>query len=102
VDVDEGPWSDRIDDETEFGGAVPAVSLHAAVLDKNGRVVHERQAGLVLLSRIRLTGSPDLDAPRFEAEAVEDPFADRDALVRGIARALDPWLSPLGPADVGE
>ena len=101
VAIDEGVWSGHLGDDPDFGGAVPAASLHVAVLDAGGRLVHEKQAGLVLLARVRLTGRPELGTPGFEADPVERPFADREATLRGIARALDPWLTPLDPASVG-
>jgi len=98
VEIDAGAWSDRLDEDTKFGGAVPAASLHLVVLDAGGRVVHERQVGLAVLSRIRLTGNPELGAPGFEALPVADPFADREAMGVGIAEALSPWITPRDPA----
>jgi hypothetical protein len=101
VEIDEGAWSDRLDEDTKFGGAVPAASLHLVVLDAGGRVVHQRQVGIAVLARIRLTGNPGMDAPGFEALPVEDPFADREAMAGEIAEALSPWITPRDPAPIG-
>jgi hypothetical protein len=97
VEIDEGEWRGQLEEDTPFGGAVPAASLHVAVLDAQGKVIHERQSGLALLSRIRLTRRPELGVPGFESEAIENPFFDRAATLTSIARALDPYLAPLDP-----
>jgi hypothetical protein len=98
VEIDEGAWSGDFDEETPFGGAIPAASLHVAIVAANGSVVHERQSGLALLSRVRLTRRPELGTPGFEIEPVAEPFADRPALDAAIARVFAPYLTPIDPS----
>lgn len=98
VEIDEGEWSGDLGEETPFGGAIPAASLHVAIVDANGNVVHERQSGLALLSRVRLTRRPELGTPGFEIEPIGAPFVDRSALDAAIARAFAPYLTPIDPS----
>jgi len=99
VEIEEGRWADTVSEETLLVGLAPAVSLHAVVLDAEGAKVQEAQAGLALLSRVRVLrpeGSP-LGSPRYEWVPLPEPFARRKDVRQGIARALAPFLPPLEP-----
>lgn len=95
VTIDPGHWADAVGADTPFGGAVPAASLHAAVLDEHGEVIQQNQAGLALLVSIRLAGRPGLGPPRIEVVNLPEALANRESILEGIARALAPFLSPL-------
>jgi hypothetical protein len=78
-------------------GAIPAVSLRAAVYNGAGSKLHEGHAGIGLLVRVRVTPpSAPNDPPSYSFLALEDPFADRQYLLQQTARALSPFV-PLLP-----
>jgi hypothetical protein len=74
-----------------------SASLHVAVFDASGRQIHEGQGGLDLLVRV-YTGdglSTDLATSQFWYFEARPEFFDDPALLReGVAKALDPFLSP--------
>jgi hypothetical protein len=72
-------------------GAAPAASLHAAVYDADGQKLLDSKAGLALLVRARIAHS-NVGAPEFSFIPDRDPFANRYAVVSGVARALSPFL----------
>lgn len=101
IDVDEGSWRGQIPEDASYAGAIPAASLHVVVLDANGREVQQVQAGLDLLTDIRLLDEPDaFGAPTWEFVDRSAPFANPDHLLEGIARSLAPFLRPLSPEAV--
>jgi len=101
VALDTGRWQKHVDEDTAFGGAVPALSLHVAVIDAKGALLHQRQAGLVLLSQVRMLGLPEEGMPRFEVVPLDDPLSDPTRLAAGIDRALNPYLPALGGGSRG-
>ncbi len=90
----EGP----VPSDAAIEGAVPAVSLHAAVFNAEGAKLHEGRAGLALLVRARISHpSAPNEAPGFSFIALRDPFEDRTSLIQGTAKALAPFV-PVLPA----
>jgi hypothetical protein len=74
-------------------GAVPAASLHVVVFDANGTKLHEKQAGLTLLVRARISDTSDpVSAPSFAFVPRRDAFADATMLLEGVEAALDPFV----------
>ena len=101
IDIDEGVWAGLIPEEASFAGAIQAASIHVVVLNAKGREIQQAQAGLDLLTRVRLLEETDaFGAPTWEFEERPTLFEDRDALLEGIARSLAPYLSPIPPAAV--
>lgn len=101
IDVDEGSWTGRIPEEASYAGSIPAASLHVVILGENGREIQQAQAGLDLLTSIRLLDEPDaFGAPTWEFVDRRDPFANPDSLLEGIARALAPFLAALTAEEV--
>ena len=93
LEIDTGPNAVELPDDAPIEGAAPAASLHVVVFDASGAQVHEKQAGLALLVRARASHVNDqVSGPSFSFVPHSDPFGDRDALVEGIAIALDPFL----------
>lgn len=91
----EGP----VPSDASIEGAVPAVSLHAAVFNADGAKLHEGRAGLALLVRARISRpSAPNDAPDFSFVALGDPFEDRAFLMQETAKTLAPFI-PLLPAN---
>lgn len=78
-------------------GAAPAASLHTVVLDGAGAKIHEKQAGLALLSRVRMKETSTSGGPRFDFVPIVDPFDDPDLLAAGIARAFSPYIPESTP-----
>jgi hypothetical protein len=88
---------DVVPRDAPIEGAVPAVSLHAAVYDADGAKLHEGLAGVGLLVHGRVTPpSAPNDPPTYSFVALSDPFEDRAFLLRQTARALSPFV-PLMP-----
>lgn len=92
----------EIPSDAAIEGVVPAASLHVAVFDASGARLHEGRAGLALLVRARLarTGTVN-EAPSFAFVARDEPF-ERNRLVRGVAKALAPWVPALPAAKLDE
>jgi hypothetical protein len=95
----EAPRGDGpVQSDAPIEGAVPAVSLHVLVFDRNGSKLHEGRAGLALLVRAKISHpSAPNEAPEFSFAPLRDPFADRASLMQGTATALAPQI-PLLPA----
>jgi hypothetical protein len=78
------------------GKKARSASLHVAVFDANGGLIHVGQGGLDLLVRLSVNGyrSSHLAAREFQYfEPRPEVFNDPDLLREGIAKALDPFLS---------
>jgi hypothetical protein len=72
-------------------------SLHVAVFDASGRQIHEGRGGLDLLVRLRIDAglSDYLATSNIRYFEARPEFFDDPALLReGVAKALDPFLSP--------
>jgi hypothetical protein len=72
-------------------------SLHVAVLDRNGLLLHEGQGGLDLLVRERVDEELSHDLLTAEFRYFEDrpeSFDDPALLREGVAKAFDPFLAP--------
>ncbi len=83
----------QVPDDAPIEGAAPAASLHAVVLDAAGNKLQETRTGLVLLVRARLA-TTEVGEPSFTFVPIQDPFADREHLTEGIAKALSPFIVP--------
>jgi hypothetical protein len=93
LEIETGPAAVELPEDAPIEGAVPAASLHVVVFDSDGTRVHEKQAGLALLVRARASRLDDpVSGPSFAFLPRSDPFSDREALLDGIALALDPFL----------
>lgn len=73
-------------------GVAPAASLHIVVFDSAGTKLHEKQSGLALLVRARLSEVSEVEEPHFAFIPRRDAFADQEALLEGVEAALDPFL----------
>lgn len=74
-----------------------SASLHVAVFDASGRMVHEGQGGLDLLVRAQFDEglSEDMATSKFWYFEGRPEFFDDPALLHeGVAKAFDPFLSP--------
>jgi len=74
-----------------------AASIHVAVFASNGRLLHQGQGGLDLLVRAQLDEdlTEDLLTSKFwYFEARPEFFADPELLREGVAKALEPFVSP--------
>jgi hypothetical protein len=74
-----------------------SASLHVAVFDASGRQIHEGQGGLDLLDRLQLDEgfSEHLATSMYRYLVARPEFFDDPALLReGVAKALDPFVSP--------
>lgn len=82
---------------THFSGFTPGASLQVAVLDAAGAKVHEAQAGLALLQRVKVEGKKGATPSEMRIRWVPRPdLFENEADVReGIEKALDPFLAPL-------
>ncbi len=97
LEIDVGAWGEVFPEDPEISGVAPASSLHAAVLDAQGKLLQEGQGGIALLMSARARGSPEsfLDSPEYQFVPRADPLADRDQVREGIALALSPLFPPL-------
>ena len=77
------------------------VNAMGEAIDAKGALLHQRQAGLVLLSQVRMLGLPEEGMPRFEVVPLDDPLSDPTRLAAGIDRALNPYLPALGGGSRG-
>ena len=103
IEFDEGEWQGRIPEDTSFGGALPAVTLHAVVLDAEGKEVQQAQAGLALLVTVRMRGRPEgAREPSYQLVDRPNPFENREQVLEGIALAFAPLLPRLDPAAVAK
>lgn len=86
----------RLPKDLPLEGVAPAASLHAVVLDRDGNELHEATAGLVLLVDARVLRKRGWGADDVTLQFVPraEPFASREQLREGIARALAPFLPP--------
>jgi hypothetical protein len=92
-----------VQSDAPIEGAVPAVSLHVLVFDRNGSKLHEGRAGLALLVRAKIAHlSASNEAPDFSFAPLRDPFEDRVFLLRGTATALAPYIPPLPAGQLTE
>ena len=93
---------EQLPEDIPLEGVAPAASLHVVVLDPQGKKLQEGVAGLDLLVSARVVqergASPDALTLEFSPRA--DPFASREHLQEGIAKALEPFLPAL-PAGRG-
>ncbi len=93
LDAEIGNRRTQLPADAPIEGAVRAASLHAVVLDAEGNKLQERQAGLALLDRARVLESETADGEiRYALIPIAAPFADRDGVRAGVARALAPFL----------
>lgn len=97
VQVEAGAWEGLLGDAPDFGGTLPAASLHIVVLSSAGEAIHERQAGIALLDGVRIRGRPGRGDPRFELFPLDEPFRDTAALANASALALDPFVPRARP-----
>jgi hypothetical protein len=95
LEIDTGHGIAPLPADAAIEGAVPAVSLHAVVLDAQGTKLQETRTGLVLLARARLSSS--LGEASYSFLPRRTPFEDRAQLTESIAKALSPFLTPLTP-----
>jgi hypothetical protein len=94
---------DVVPSDAPIEGAVPAVSLRAAVYNGAGAKLHEGHAGVALLVRVRVTpASVPNDPPNYSFVALRDPFDDRKFLLQQTARALSPFVPLLPTAQLAE
>ena len=92
VEFEEGRGAAQLPEDAPIEGVAPAASLHVVVFDAEGTQTHEKQAGLTLLVRARITRADAPSGPSFSFVPRREPFGDAPALRDGIARALDPFL----------
>jgi hypothetical protein len=86
----------KLPPDAEGEGNVPAASLHVVVLDGDGARLHEKQAGLALTSRIRMSESATT-GPTYRFVPLADPFSDPEQVVAGVALALSPYIPERTP-----
>ena len=72
-------------------GAAPAASLHAAVYNADGQKLQDKRGGLALLVSARIAPS-SAGTLKFSFIPDRDPFANRRAVMRGVAEVLSPFL----------
>jgi hypothetical protein len=92
---------ERLPADLPLEGVAPAASLHVVVLDPQGSKLQEAIAGLDLLVSVRVrrkrAWSADPLSVRFVAR--EHPFAKREYVQEGIAKALADFLPPPPPVE---
>src|SRR5262245_14157687 len=103
IAVDVAGRSAQIPDDAPLEGAAPAASLHVVVFGADGAKIQEARAGLALLVGARITpASGARTEPDISFVPRREPFADRAALVLGVARALSPFLPRPSDAAIQE
>jgi hypothetical protein len=87
---------ERLPADVPLEGVAPAASLHVVVFDPGGAELQEQIAGLELLvgARVRRDAAWGADAIELQFVPRADPFADREHVRQGIAKALTPFLPP--------
>lgn len=86
--------------DQKYVGIAPAASLHAVVMDAEGRELQDRVGGIELLARVRakkILGP----AERVELEFApySGPFTNAEHIREGITQALAPFFPPPLPSE---
>jgi len=81
---------------------VKAASLHIAVVDRNGTVLHSKRAGLELIQHVAIIREKNFDwnVYGWELQFNDPVIVDEQRLRDGVARALSPFLSAEPPIAV--
>lgn len=82
---------------TPFEANAPAASLHIAVFDAQGEMLHAGLGGLEILVGVRIVGSNLSGTPMFQFARRADPLENRDHIREAVIAAFAPFLPPQTP-----